>query len=329
MHSSSHPPRTFHNKSARYLGVLVGAALVAALGLPSVAQAQPPGTPTVVYMADELTATTLTANSTNLGHDHWVFEVMEPGSSAFRTMGAVPDTAISSLAVRAGGTSGHGVWKFQVYAAKMTAGDAAEDVTSTTPGAIPLYATGDVSGDSTEMYITINKSTDDAYVGSSAKSKAAVYTHGRPAAPESFGYLVTSAGGHLFTWVDANKGDTGIKAYLIRWTDGDPLLVATEWESQTLGDSTTGSYMLSAANLRKVKTGTMYTFQLMAVGTSTFTASEKDSGGNVPGMPTSLPVTIGTVPTLPELAALFLALLLLGSGAHLLRRRQSDNLTIA
>ena len=32
--------RTFHNRITRYLGVLVGAALVAALGLPSAAQAQ-------------------------------------------------------------------------------------------------------------------------------------------------------------------------------------------------------------------------------------------------------------------------------------------------
>ena len=120
----------------------------------------------------------------------------------------------------------------------------------------------------------------------------------------------------------------GIKSYLMRWTDGDPLLVSTQWESQAIS-GTTGSYALSAANLKKVKTGTMYTFQLMAVGTSTFTASEKDSGGSVPGMPASLAVTIGTVPTLPELAALFLALLLLGSGVYLIRRQQSDNLTIA
>jgi hypothetical protein len=235
---------------------------------------------------------------------------------------------------------------FQVYAVKKSPPFVDSDdgnevaVESTTPGAIPVYMTGDVSGDTTKSYITINKSTDypvvempnEMYVGSSAKSKAAVYSHGRPAAPESFGYLVTSAGGHLFTWVDEANDDLGIKSYLMRWTDDDPLLAATMWESQAIPGGNVGSYMLTAANLRKVKTGTMYTFQLMAVGMSTFTASEEDSGGNVgnvPGMPASRDVTIGTVPTLPELAALFLALLLLGSGAYLLRRRQSDNLTIA
>ena len=49
MHYSFHPPRTFRSRSARYLVVLVGAALVATLGLPSAAQAQPPGMPTVGY----------------------------------------------------------------------------------------------------------------------------------------------------------------------------------------------------------------------------------------------------------------------------------------
>ena len=36
-----------------------------------------------------------------------------------------------------------------------------------------------------------------------------------------------------------------------------------------------------------------------------------------------------STPTLPEIAALFLAMLLLGSGAYLLRRRQSGGLTPA
>ena len=51
MHYSFHPPRTFRSRSARYLGVLVGAALVATLGLPSAVQAQPPGMPSVAYDA--------------------------------------------------------------------------------------------------------------------------------------------------------------------------------------------------------------------------------------------------------------------------------------
>ena len=45
-------PRTFHNRITKYLGVLVGAALVATLGLPSAAQAQTPPAPTVTGMGD-------------------------------------------------------------------------------------------------------------------------------------------------------------------------------------------------------------------------------------------------------------------------------------
>ena len=40
MRYNVHPSRAFRNRIARYLGVLVAAALVAVLGLPSVAQAQ-------------------------------------------------------------------------------------------------------------------------------------------------------------------------------------------------------------------------------------------------------------------------------------------------
>ena len=45
-------------------------------------------------------------------------------------------------------------------------------------------------------------------------------------------------------------------------------------------------------------------------------------------MAASVMVTVPMpTPTLPEIAALFLAMLLLGSGAYLLRRRQSGGLT--
>ena len=40
MHYSSHPPRAFRNRIAKSIGVLVAAALIATLGLPSAAQAQ-------------------------------------------------------------------------------------------------------------------------------------------------------------------------------------------------------------------------------------------------------------------------------------------------
>ena len=40
MRYSSHPPRAFRNRIAKSIGVLVAAALVAVLGLPTAAQAQ-------------------------------------------------------------------------------------------------------------------------------------------------------------------------------------------------------------------------------------------------------------------------------------------------
>ena len=45
MRYNVHSPCTFHNRIARYLGVLVAAALVATLGLPSAVQAQTPAAP--------------------------------------------------------------------------------------------------------------------------------------------------------------------------------------------------------------------------------------------------------------------------------------------
>ena len=52
MRYNVHQPRAFRNRSARYLGVLVGAALVATLGLPSAVQAQTPPAPTVTGIGD-------------------------------------------------------------------------------------------------------------------------------------------------------------------------------------------------------------------------------------------------------------------------------------
>ena len=55
MRYNVHSPCAFHNGIARYLGVLVAAALVATLGLPSAVQAQTPAAPTVAGMGDGTT----------------------------------------------------------------------------------------------------------------------------------------------------------------------------------------------------------------------------------------------------------------------------------
>ena len=84
-----------------------------------------------------------------------------------------------------------------------------------------------------------------------------------------------------------------------------------------------------------------YTFSVRALGesdndrnTPEGTAGKAESIGRV----ASVTITVGDeeeeedaepVPTLPEIAALFLAMLLLGSGAYLIRGRQSGGLTNA
>ena len=45
MHSSSNSPRKFHNRSGRYLGVLVAAALITTLALPEMPRRRRPSRP--------------------------------------------------------------------------------------------------------------------------------------------------------------------------------------------------------------------------------------------------------------------------------------------
>ena len=81
MHYNVHQPRAFHNRIARYLGVLVAAALVATLGLPSAVQAQTTGAPVVSY-DDGPDAFTVSAPHGFISrmppHTHWVLEVDGP-----------------------------------------------------------------------------------------------------------------------------------------------------------------------------------------------------------------------------------------------------------
>ena len=52
MRYNVHSPCAFRNRIAKSIGVLVGAALVATLGLPSAVQAQTPPAPTVTGTGD-------------------------------------------------------------------------------------------------------------------------------------------------------------------------------------------------------------------------------------------------------------------------------------
>ena len=84
MRYSSHQPRAFRNRIARNLGVLVAAALVAALGLPSAVQAQTPAAPMVSAEMSETSSATLTAtwgqplSNGDSDQDQWLLEYTEP-----------------------------------------------------------------------------------------------------------------------------------------------------------------------------------------------------------------------------------------------------------
>ena len=121
MHYSSHPPRAFCNRIARNLGVLVAAALVAALGLPSAAQAQKPAAPTVTGTGDG------TSGTPGAIHAMWGNELPDEGQTGWMveyTPPGIPWAEAVSLTV---GGSGplmvsaandplihHGVWKVRV-----------------------------------------------------------------------------------------------------------------------------------------------------------------------------------------------------------------------
>ena len=68
------------------------------------------------------------------------------------------------------------------------------------------------------------------------------YTHGAPPMPENFTYVSRpGATTHIFSWSDATKGDDGIVSYTLRWSYGDPALLATKWEMEEDIDDSSGA----------------------------------------------------------------------------------------
>ena len=95
----------------------------------------------------------------------------------------------------------------------------------------------------------------------------------------------------------------------------------------TRGQTGRSGHFLNGHVVDKLKMGTEYTFEVRGLGKSR--AGVGDLHGPSASTMEMMPIGMVPTPTLPEIAALFLAMLLLGSGAYLLRRRQSGGLTPA
>ena len=105
-----------------------------------------------------------------------------------------------------------------------------------------------------------------------------------------------------------------------------------------VSSASTATYALTSTDLKKVDEGVEYTFRLSALGKSSADNADYGNDDKVEGDGADLMLMLGEeattgttptpTPTLPEWAALFLAMLLLGSGAYLLRGRQQGGLTL-
>ena len=286
MHYSSHPPRAFRNRIAKTLGVLVGAALIATLGLPSAAQAQTPAAPMVTGTGDGTVGSdgTLTATWGNqLGQgtdqDQWLLAYTEPGvawddaTEVFVAAGVSTSEALSANDPRIH----HGVWRFQVSYYQEDSDDV-------------------MDGNQGKVIGTASALTD--------------YLHGPPAsAPTGLMAHDAGPGARRIVW-DVVTGATYELRSTADATDDDAW---TAWEMA-----------MSGHVVDELKMGTEYTFEVRGLGMTR--AGVGDLHGPSASTAAMMPVP---TPTLPEIAALFLAMLLLGSGAYLLRRRQSGGLTPA
>ena len=289
MRYNVHSPCAFHSRITKYLGVLVGAALVATLMLPTAAQAQTPAPPTVTGTGDGTVGTGGTVTATWVGatgiedHDGWMVEYTEPGEPWADATAVDVDTAaadeLENAIVANDHRIHHGIWRFRVSYWDSTATDS--------DGM-------DIEG--------------GARIG--MPSALTDYHHGPPtAAPTGLTPYDAGPDARRLVW-DEMDALTYELRYTADPTDDDEW---TDWKTATSGETVT-----------KLTMGTEYTFEVRGLGATR--AGIGDLHGPSASTAAMMPVP---TPTLPEIAALFLAMLLLGSGAYLLRRRQSGGLTPA
>ena len=117
----------------------------------------------------------------------------------------------------------------------------------------------------------------------------------------------------VVTWTAVDTA-TG---YTVQWTSGGQGYNTGDRQATVTPGSTTSHTIEGLAN------GTAYTVRVIATRTD---ATDGPPSAEVTGTTEMIPVP---TPTLPEIALLLLAMLLLGSGVYLLRGRQSGGLTHA
>ena len=300
MRYSVHPSRAFRNRIAKSIGVLVAAALIATLGLPSAAHAQTIKADGGIVYTDMVDFTVNWVPNTRLDTmdlDNWIVTLTKPNGDKVVVDQHTTNPAGTTLGNEETRTFNYnrndaGTWWFQVDACFSDWGEG---------------ATGDGESDLTAC------PDDDRENGT-----AVGYTHGPFPAPKNLAASLIPTGVAL-TWT-SEKSDHGFVEYQYSMNAdaAEPV-----WEDA------------DASGIQPVTAmAGDYTFSVRALGESDNDRNtmEGDAGAaESMGMVASVEITVPPTPTptLPEIAALFLAMLLLGSGAYLLRRRQSGGLTHA
>ena len=297
--------RTFHNRITRYLGVLVAAALVAVLGLPTAAQAQKgiEYTDAAGFTADW---TGHRLDVTN-GVHNWIVTFITPrGENIVLNKYSTEQPTVTTEALGTAGTTdinfmerSHdaGLWSVWVDA---------------------CFAELTDSSKSPEDDADENSDPEDVYCKSSSGKVnvfGATYYHGAPPAPADLQASMIP-GGVTLTWT-ASDADYGIKGY-------DYSLDGEKWTDTGVAKPATASSFVIA----EVEPGEQ-TFWLRAVGSSD---NDRNTQGLDPIVGEADSVTYMVpmpTPTLTESSALLLGLMLMGGGMYYTRRRQSGGLTPA
>ena len=319
MHYSVHPSHAFRHRIAKSIGVLVGAALVAVLGLPTAAQAQ--NITEIEITGEDTTDESLVATwglrgSSETGFNRWIVTFTEPGTGDDLVLtdtsddgNATDDAAtdvihIPALGLRATKEAAltlsdararvfnDGVWEAQVTACYSA----------------PETADGEDEGSSSDplRYGVCADAKTDSVAGA-----AKTYLHGVPMMPMNLDASMVP-GGVALTWMHpaADDADYGHDGYEYAMDDG-------KYEdagdgAQVVSDVDPGEHM----------------FHVRAVGTSDSDRNTETDEifSAVATITYMMPMP---TPTLTQSAALLLGLMLMGGGMYYTRRRQSGGLAHA